>query len=234
VCNFAAGAELRSSGECVSLSTVCTAGQEWLLSPPVNTEPADRHGPVQRLNVSVRSETYDRLRAARNMKGVEINVSAVADAAINAELDRLEKPGVADLVARLRVESDLRRGRPYSWGHVEGERWAREVASWAEICNFAMNYEERDVRIEVRPYEVEGFSGAGPFFLDRFEAPKDYDPIAPTYVDEYERQVDDPNMGEQYWRGWLAGVKGIFEKVKEELEPILPPPPGDPPVDVEF
>ena len=97
----------------------------------MSTDPAERQRPAQRLNVTVRPETFDRLQAARNKQGIEINVSQVADAAINAELERREKPGVADLVARLRVESDLRRGRPYSWGHPEGERWAREVASWA-------------------------------------------------------------------------------------------------------
>jgi hypothetical protein len=62
------------------------------------------------------------------MKGTEINVSEVANSAINAELVRRERPGVADLVARLTLESD-RRGAPYREGFFEGQRWARTCAA---------------------------------------------------------------------------------------------------------
>jgi hypothetical protein len=194
----------------------------------------DSQGPraAQRINVTVRPETFDRLHEARNKKGIEINVSQVADAAINAELDRREKPGIADLVARLRVESDLRRGKPYSRGYPEGERWAREVASWAEICRWAMTYDEKDVKVdeEVERISSTGWQSVGTDFVGKFRAPGDYN-LAPCYLDEAAGdQVGDKDSCEQYWRGWLAGVKGIFEIVRTELEPIphvpeLPPPP---------
>jgi hypothetical protein len=160
--------------------------------------------------VTVRAGTYDRLQEARNRKGIEINVSAVADAAINAELDRLERPGVADLVARLRVESDLRRGRPYSWGHLEGERWARDVASWAEICRFAINFEERDIDVEVGNIISEGWNGRGPYFNGKFQNPEDYDRMAPTYLNRDGDQIDDPIMCAQYWRGVVGRGEGRF------------------------
>jgi len=195
----------------------------------MSTEEAGRQRPAQRINVTVRPETFDRLQDARNRRGVEINVSQVADTAINAELDRLDKPGVADLVARLRVESDLRRGRPYTWGYPEGERWAREVASWAEICRFAMTYREMDVKIEVGDIVTDGWRSRGPYFAGKFQAPEDYDDLAPIYRDENGDQVDDPIKGAQYWRGWLAGVKAVFEMVRVELEPIPAPPEPVPP-----
>ena len=49
---------------------------------------------------------------------------------------------MADVVARLRVESDLRRGKPYLWGHQEGGHWARDLATWAEICRYALSCSE--------------------------------------------------------------------------------------------
>jgi hypothetical protein len=190
----------------------------------IPTPPAARPGPL--LTRTPRRGDRQRDRAGARQ---------VADAAINAELDRREKPGIADLVTRLRVESDLRRGRPYTWGYPEGERWAREVASWAEICRFAMICHEKDVQIEVGDIVSDGWRGTGPYFTGKFQSPEDYDPLAPTYIDENGDQVDDPIKGAQYWRGWLAVVKAIFEMVRVELEPIPPPPkpipPPPPPVD---
>jgi hypothetical protein len=37
--------------------------------------------------------------------------------------------------------------------------------------------------------------------------------------------VDDPNLCDQYWRGWLAAVMEVFTTVSKELQPI----PGVPP-----
>ena len=48
---------------------------------------------VERVNITLRAETRRRLNRARNEQAVQINVSAVCDAAITAELDRLERPG---------------------------------------------------------------------------------------------------------------------------------------------
>jgi hypothetical protein len=139
------------------------------------------------------------------------------------------------VVARLRVESDLRRGAPYRWGHPEGVHWAREVASWAEICRWAMSYEESDVHVVMAEGVRDGWSGPYLDFVGKFRPPEDYDD-APSYIDEEGVSVGDPRKCEQRWRGWLAGVKEVFEMVKTELEPIPPypelPPPPDPGVGV--
>ena len=79
---------------------------------------ADRR--AVRLNISIRPETKARLDDVRAETGSAINVSGVCDAAINSELDRLEKPGLVDVIARLRVENDRRRGAPYRLGHGRG------------------------------------------------------------------------------------------------------------------
>jgi hypothetical protein len=182
------------------------------------TEPSDSRRAV-RLNVTVKPATYARLQEARNKKGIEINVSEVADKAINIELDRREKPGVADLVARLRVESDRRRGQPYRLGYQEGQRWAREAASWAEICHYA-GLVESDISIESNWEELEGVQH---WFEGRFKAPDDYNGT-PSYDDAGGEYVQDVSRCDQYWRGWLAGVLEIFKLVRLELAPLGPPP----------
>src|SRR5207302_1779009 len=123
-----------------------------------------------RLNVTVRPETYARLQEVRNRPGWEINVSQLVDAAINAELDRVRDPRRAATLARLRIEHEMRRGQPYRWGHQEGERWARDVASWAEICRWAMTFAVRDIQI----VELEGQYGTFLEFAGRFRVPRDY------------------------------------------------------------
>jgi hypothetical protein len=191
-----------------------------------------------RLNVTVKPATYARLQEARNKKRVEINVSELTDRAINAELDRLEKPGVSDLVERLRIESDRRRGEPYRRGHQEGAGWAKSKASWAEICYYA-DLKESDVRIEKRKWtshdgETEWWI---PGFTGTFRAPEqDYglnqpgERGAPAYQSEEQGWIDNFPRCDQYWRGWLAGAHEIFMVVKEDLEPI----PGIPPEPAEF
>src|SRR5216683_241563 len=110
------------------------------------TDSADR-GRTQRLNITVKPETKARLDDARNKRHIEINVSQVCDRALNAELDRVDQGAIADAVSRLRVESDRRRGAPYRRGHLEGQAWARNKGSWAEIC-FYGSLEESAVMIE--------------------------------------------------------------------------------------
>jgi hypothetical protein len=168
---------------------------------------------------------------------MEINVSEVTDKAINAELDRLESQGVSDLLERLRIESDRRRGEPYRLGHREGSAWAKSKASWAEICYYA-ELNEGDVRIKKRRWTskdgerewwISGFTGA-------FRAPEqDYgknspnEGGAPTYSDDKESFIDDFRC-DRYWRGWLAGVHEILSMARQELDPIA----GIPPAPAEF
>jgi hypothetical protein len=70
---------------------------------------------IERVNITLRTETRRRLNHVRLKGDVHINVSAVCDAAINAALDRLElptrdsrpgqvaNPGVPELAARVRA-----------------------------------------------------------------------------------------------------------------------------------
>lgn len=196
----------------------------------MEAETEDSDGRAARLNITVKPETKARLDAARYRTGSPINVSNVCDAAINAELDRLAKPGLADVIARLRVESDRRRGAPYRLGHLEGQSWARLKGSWAEICGY-VQLDEGDVQIAEsrwttkdgkREWKIPGFAG-------RFRAPfQDYPKWTPqqhgapgfAYEEEEGRPEDDMNLCDQYWRGWLAGVKDIYAGVSEELDPI--------------
>lgn len=70
---------------------------------------------IERVNITLRTETRQRLNQARRKRAIHINVSAVCDAAITAELDRLEfvssdprpNPGVAELAARIRAWMEL-------------------------------------------------------------------------------------------------------------------------------
>jgi hypothetical protein len=206
-----------------------------------------------RLNITVKQETKARLDEARNRKGIELNVSQLCDRAINSELDRCEKPGLAELVARLRIESDRRRGAPYRTGYQRGQDWARTKASWAEICHYAQLTED-DVQIGDVPWTWKGgrkHSVSG--FLGSFHVPvADYAVKrprlsggavyvvqgAPSFTDEDDlfgsasewdsdgaRWVEDVHLCDQHWRGWLAGVQAVFHEVTGELEPIRPAPP---------
>jgi hypothetical protein len=196
-----------------------------------------------RLNITVKPETKSRLDQARNRRGVEINVSQVCDRAINAELDRAENPALNDLVARLRVESDRRRGVPYRIGHAEGARWARETGSWAEVCMYG-RMDESDVVLGDVTWtwteDGERVRGQVLGFIGRFSAPEqDYARNtprrwgAPCFVADdghYERQ---PHLCDQYWRGWLAGVREVFAEASTVLEPVtvqVPQPVADNPI----
>jgi hypothetical protein len=201
-------------------------------TPRETTEvPDDR---AFRLNVTVKPQTKSRLDEARNRRAVEINVSQVCDRAINAELDRIERPGLADLLTRLSIESDRRRGVPYRLGHLEGTRWAREVGSWAEICGYA-RLDEGDVVLGdvTWKYRDSGkVSGTALGFRGRFVAPReDYRANmpsrwgAPCFVNDDEELEKQPHLCDQYWRGWLAGVREVFAEVSKQLEPVYPPEP---------
>ncbi len=191
-------------------------------------EPTDQR--AFRLNITVKPETKSRLDEARNRRRVDINVSQVCDRAINAELDRAENPELSDLVARLSVESDRRRGVPYRLGHAEGSRWARETGSWAEVCMYG-RMDEADVVLGDVTWtwtkDGERVTGQGLGFTGRFAAPEqDYARNTPRYwgapcfVDsdgDFEKR---PHLCDQYWRGWLAGVRDVFAEVSTVLEPV--------------
>ena len=198
------------------------------------------------MSFAIRPEVKDRLEGFRKAGG-SINVSRACNAAILTELERCEKPGLADVVARLRVESDRRRGAPYRDGHLEGQDWARSRGSWAEICFYA-ELTEADVLIENTTWTTEDKTRQWfvPTFKGRFLAPEaDYPREswdasgAPSYKGEDEDGdpvwVDDLNKCDQYWRGWLNGVQEVFSAVGEELAriPVVAPSPVVPPTLVE-
>jgi hypothetical protein len=195
-------------------------------------EPTKRTEPM---SFAIRPEVKERLADFRK-KGGAINVSAICNAAIVAELERADNPEFSDLVARLRLESDRRRGEPYRMGHQEGGRWSKTVGSWAEICFYA-DLIESDVLIldvtwstkdKTREWQVPTFKG-------RFVAPEpDYPRAtphtvgAPNYAEsEYANDwITDRDKCDQYWRGWLAGVQEVYRAVSSVLEPIKPLAPG--------
>jgi hypothetical protein len=200
---------------------------------PETSEATDQR--AFRLNITIKPETKVRLDEARNRRGVDMNVSQVCDRAINAELDRSERPGLADVLSRLRIESDRRRGVPYKLGHVEGTKWAREIGSWAEICDYARLGEDDVVLGDVTWRYKEGgkVSGTALGFLGSFAAPREDYPLnspnrfgAPGFVDDDDRCEIRPHLCDQYWRGWLAGVKEVFSAVSEDLQPIFPTTPA--------
>ena len=43
--------------------------------------------------------------------------------------------------------------------------------------------------------------------------------------------IDDANPCDQYWRGWLRGVRDLYDTASQELEPIRPPAPAPGDVD---
>jgi hypothetical protein len=186
-----------------------------------------------RLNITVKPETKSRLDEARNKKRIDLNISQICDRAINAELDRADQGEVAEILARLKVESDRRRGRPYRLGHEEGTRWARDVGSWAEICKFAAMV-EADVRIGTRKWtwttDGEERVGEFPAFVGGFVVPHgDYGQMRPGNWGAPAFRMDDAWVRaeldvDQYWRGWLRGVLDVFDLVGGRLEPIGPDP----------
>jgi hypothetical protein len=202
------------------LDSEAATEQEQEKDAPRGTEP---------MSFAIQPEVEERLAEFRK-KGGAINVGAVCNAAILVQLERLEKTGLADLTARLRVESDRRRGAPYRQGHLGGQQWAKQMASWAEICYYA-RFGEADVRIENVKCSNKGRKWLVPTFKGLFVAPAgDYGRCtwdgrgAPAYVGEYQTGkatwVTDLELCDQYWRGWLAGVLEVWGEVSEELQPI--------------
>ena len=202
--------------------------------PRATTVPGDAadHPPARRLTISVRPETFERLQRAREEIGLALNVSQICDSAINGELDRQEKANWADVIARLRVESDRRRGAPFRLGYLEGESWARTKGSWAEICGYA-ELDEGDVRIDKGQWTSKDGRREWwiPRFVGAFTAPEqDYARWTPhqhgapgfTYDDEEGAPECDASACDQYWRGWLSAVREVFAVVSGDLEPIAP------------
>lgn len=194
-----------------------------------------------RVSLTLKPETRQRLDQAKLEQGIEMNLSAIADAAINRELDeRLTNPVMAKVVERLRASRDRRRGAPFQAGYKEGRRWVQEDASWMEVCRYGLLAEED---VKVMAMESHGSFSDGSF-EGRFRvAPSDY-PSAPAfpYWDDLDGAVElerRPWVCAEYWRGWVVAVGDLFDVLKDELgvegvdselgvdHVVLAPNPGD-------
>lgn len=197
---------------------------EDFAQPESSSEPEAR---AVRLSITIRPETKARLDTRRSA----INVSQVADTAINRELDRLEQPAVPSFVERLRGELTERRGPEWSAGYEEGQSWGEQTASWLQLTLYATRYGSSDVVVVAERNR--------PYFSGRFHAPdEDYGeesgsrwPGAPAFrthrgIDD--RWEDDPWKCQRYWRGWLAGTQEVYAVAAEYLPDVrdqLPPEP---------
>ena len=96
---------------------------------------------------------------------------------------------------------------------VVGEEWARDRASWIEICRYSA-LDERAVNIGegvwISPDKERRW--IGPRFEDKFRPPEqDYGRWrpeafgAPGFRTADGVPVTDMNECDQYWRGWLEG-----------------------------
>jgi hypothetical protein len=167
---------------------------------------------------------------------VLINVSAEVTKALERLLEESENPQVARKIAivdRLRKALEHRRGPDYQAGFHDGERWAAEDGSWREVRTFAA-YSDDDVQVE----EVAGqWNFIDLVFRGSFRAPaEDYGRYlpedehssarygAPAFgirlnLDPEPTWVTYPFRCETYWRGWLGGVRAVYDLVVAEIAP---------------
>jgi DNA-binding CsgD family transcriptional regulator len=146
------------------------------------------------------------LRDVRRYKG-QIAISEVVEEALAAKVEEVRDPEKAQILRRLRVERDERRGPDFQRGFQEGQRWAKATASWAEIQDY-VKFSLKDVVYEWG-VDTNGFAGS-------FSAPADDYPD-PYFRDENDVPVTNAPEVTRYWRGWLSGVRSIYNLVKDEL-----------------
>jgi len=192
-------------------------------------------------SISLPPEVKAQLEGFRK-DGGDINVSQIASAAIQRELERLQTGN--RVVERLKVELSERRGPEWTAGYQEGKRWAENEASWVDITRYAIRYKSSDVGVEHKGVGDIGEPGVYEYewleFTGRFEAPLDdygrdspMGPGAPAYKvglddrGEHVREWDPPKC-ERFWRGWLTAVTDTYDLAKSQLPSVedqLPPEP---------
>lgn len=178
------------------------------------------------MSFALRADLKDRLNRFRS-EGGTINVSGIANDAIERELDRIESGNA--VVQRLRVELTERRGPSWTLGYQTGRTWAQEIASWLEITEYATRYTSRDIKVEM--YD-EGTQYMYVAFTGRFRAPeRDYahdthdQPAAPSF--RYADDGGEPKWEyriyemEAYWRAWLTAVSEVYDGIKDHLPPVV-------------
>jgi hypothetical protein len=171
--------------------------------------PVPRPLPIEgkeNLTVSISGEV---LREARRLKG-QIAISQVVEQALAGKIREIQHPEKERLLRRLRTEKDERKGPLFAKGLTEGRNWARDTASWGEIKTYA-SYTSSDVAI-VEPEDEPGWQ-----FVGQFRPPWDDYPNF-SIVDDDGNSVWQAGLVQQFWRGWVNGVRSIYQLVKDELE----------------
>ena len=178
------------------------------------------------MSFALRGDLKERLGRFREQGG-SINVSGLANEAIERELDRIESGN--SVVQRLRVELTERRGPSWTMGFQAGRKWAEEVASWLEITAYATRYADQDVKIQMfykdDPEMYVAFQGS-------FHAPeRDYGRDipdksgAPSF--SYINEDGEPRWEyrtyelEAYWRAWLQAVKLLYAENEAKLPSVI-------------
>jgi len=169
------------------------------------------------MSFALRADLKERLARFRD-EGGTINVSGIANEAIERELDRLESGNAVR--QRLLVELTERRGPSWTQGYQAGRQWGEAWASWLEITEYATRFSDRDVAVAAvgnRGFEEPEFAGA-------FRAPvRDYGE-APTFQrgggDELVWETRTWEC-EAFWRGWLRAVRGIYDENKASLPSVI-------------
>jgi len=181
------------------------------------------------MSFALRADLKDRLNKFRS-EGGNINVSGIANDAIERELDRMESGNA--VVQRLRVELTDRRGPSWTMGYQAGRKWAEEIASWLEITAYATRYTDRDVKV----LKLNGDDEADPdmyvMFLNSFHAPeRDYGRDVPghtgapsfSYLNtegEQRWQYTTYEL-EAYWRAWLRAVREVYDENQAYLPSVI-------------
>jgi hypothetical protein len=178
------------------------------------------------MSFALRGDLKERLGRFREQGGT-INVSGIANEAIERELDRLESGN--SVVQRLRVELTERRGPSWTMGFQAGRKWAEDVASWLEITEYAVRYAVSDVKVQAfygdDPEMYVAFSGS-------FSAPeRDYGRDMPGEhgAPSFKFTTDDGQLRheyrtyelEAYWRAWLQAVKLLYVENEAKLPSVI-------------
>jgi len=178
------------------------------------------------MSFALRADLKERLNKFRS-EGGNINVSGIANEAIERELDRMESGNA--VVQRLKVELTERRGTSWTWGYQAGRKWSEEDASWLEITEQATRYTNRDVKVEMYDADTQYMFVE---FTGRFRAPaRDYgrDSHDSSGAPSFKYVNDDGETRgeyrieemEAYWRGWLAAVSEVYDENKAYLPPVI-------------
>jgi hypothetical protein len=143
----------------------------------------------------------------------QVNWSAVAAQAFERKLgeisDKKETKSMQDVIQRLRGLKAAEGNKAFLEGKIVGERWARHTASPVEMQ-----------RLEMNPLFGDLFDGEPParhsiFFAIRPDCNGDEHSSVAFWEDQGIRK--DQQQDEDFLRGWVDGVLGLWDAVKAEV-----------------